>query len=133
MKKLIAKTGGSSGIRDMKLLESAVLNCSQTFNNEDLYPAVIDKVAEMVYEICKNHPFVDGNKRVAVLSMLMILNINGMSMTYTQKELIDLVLGIADSMIDDIGILNWINLHTFKVSVGVLLNYIVVCYFWVYF
>ena len=109
--KLIAKTGGSDGIRDIGLLESAVLNCSQTFNGEDLYPSAIEKAAKMAFGICKNHPFVDGNKRVAVLSMLMMLSINGVPLHYTQKELIELGLGIAEGTIDDAGILNWINLH----------------------
>jgi len=109
--KLIAKTGGSVGIRDMGLLESAVLNCSQTFSGEDLYPSVIEKAVKMAFGLCKNHPFVDGNKRIAVLSMLMILNLNGIFIHYTQKELIKLGLGIADNTVDDKGILNWINLR----------------------
>ena len=109
--KLIAKTGGLGGVRDMGLLESAILNCSQTFDGEELYPAVTDKAAQMAFGICKNHPFLDGNKRAAILSMLMMLRVNGVSLCYTQKELIDLGLGIAEGTVDDSGILAWINFH----------------------
>ena len=63
--KLIAATGGSPGIRDAGLLESAVLGCYQSFGGIDLYPTIINKSARMAFAICKNHPFVDGNKRVA--------------------------------------------------------------------
>ena len=110
--KLIAKTGGLGGVRDIGLLESAVLNCSQTFDGEELYPTVIEKAAQMAFGICKNHPFIDGNKRSSVLAMLMMLHINGVNLRYTQKELIDLGLGIAEGAVDDNGILDWINQHT---------------------
>jgi len=109
--KLIVKTGGLNGIRDMGLLESAILNCSQTFDDEELYPTTTEKAARIAFGICKNHPFLDGNKRVAILSMLMMLQINDMPIRYTQKELINLGLGIADGTIDDKGILSWINQH----------------------
>ena len=109
--KLIEKTGGLGGIRDVGLLESAVLNCSQTFDGEELYPTVADKATQMAFGICKNHPFIDGNKRTSVLAMLMMLRINGIVLRYTQKELIELGLAIAEGTIDDTGISDWINRH----------------------
>ena len=112
--KLIAKTGGLGGVRDMGLLESAVLNCSQTFGGEELYPAIADKAVQMAFGICKNHPFLDGNKRTAILSMLVMLYINDVALCYTQKELIDLGLGIAEGSIDDEGIHGWIDRHKKK-------------------
>ena len=98
--KLIAVTGGSPGLRDMGLLESAVLGCYQSFGGIDLYPSVIEKAARMAFAICKNHPFIDGNKRVAVTSMLVILRMNDISLAYAQRELVMLGLGIADGGID---------------------------------
>ena len=62
--KLISATGGSSGIRDVRLLESAVFGCYQSYDGNDLYPSLIEKSARMAFVICKNHPFIDGNKRV---------------------------------------------------------------------
>jgi len=109
--KLTAATGGSPGIRDLKLLESAVLGCYQSFGGEDLYPSVIEKAARMAYTISKNHPFVDGNKRVSVVSMLATLRMNNVAFSFTQQELIELGLGIADGSFGYEEILAWINAH----------------------
>jgi len=109
--KLIAATGGSPGVRDASLLESAVLGCYQTFADEDLYPSITEKAARMAFAVCKNHPFIDGNKRAAVTSMLVILRMNGVMPSYTQQELIELGLGIADGSIDYENIVEWIDSH----------------------
>ena len=109
--KLIIATGGSPGIRDIGLLESAVLGCYQAFDGEDLYPTVIEKAARIAYAVCKNHPFLDGNKRTAVASMLVILRINDIFLLYSQQELIMLGLGIADGSIAYEDIVVWINAH----------------------
>ena len=109
--KLITATGGSPGLRDMGLLESAVLGCTQTFDGEDLYPTVIEKASRMAYSICKNHPFTDGNKRVAVTALLVILRINDVNLSFTQEELILIGLGIADGTIGYEDIIAWVNRH----------------------
>lgn len=109
--KLVAKTGGSGGVRDVGLLESAVLNCYQSFGDAELYPSIIEKAARMAYAICKNHPFVDGNKRAAVTAMLVILRINGVELAYTQPELIALGLGIADGSVEYETIVEWLSNH----------------------
>jgi len=107
----INNTGGGSGIRDFGLLESAVLGCCQTFGGVDLYPTIVDKAAWMAYAICKNHPFVDGNKRSAVVSMLTMLDMNDITLSYTQQELIDLGMGVANGEIDFDEIVTWIHKH----------------------
>jgi len=107
--KLISVTGGSSGIRDIGLLESAVLGCYQSFGGIDLYPSIIEKSARVAFSICKNHPFVDGNKRVAVTSMLVMLRMNDIELLFTQKELIIFGLGIADGSNNYDEIILWIN------------------------
>jgi len=109
--KLIAATGGSPGLRDMGLLESAVQGCAQTFGGEDIYPTVIEKAARMAYTICKNHPFIDGNKRVAVTAMLVILRMNDVPISFSQQDLISLGLSIADGSIDYEDIIDWVNVH----------------------
>jgi len=111
--KLTVATGGSPGIRDIGLLESAVLGCSQTFDGEDIYPTVIEKASRMAYSISNNHPFVDGNKRVAVTVLLVMLRMNNITLSFTQKELIVLGLGIADGSIVYEDIVAWVNLHLF--------------------
>ena len=109
--KLVAATGGSPGIRDMGLLESAVLGCTQTFGGEEIYPTVVEKAARMAYSLCKNHPFIDGNKRVAVTALLVILRMNNVSLQYTQQELITLGLKAADGSINYENIVVWVNSH----------------------
>ena len=88
--RLIYETDGSPGLRDMGLLESAVLGCYQSYDTIDLYPTVIEKSARMAYAICKNHPFIDGNKRSAVVAMLVLLRMNNIELTYSQNELVSL-------------------------------------------
>ncbi|MDY3927880.1 MAG: type II toxin-antitoxin system death-on-curing family toxin [Clostridia bacterium] len=109
--KLISKTGGLNGIRDVSMLESAVLSCFQTFDEEELYPEIVDKAARMAFGICKNHPFIDGNKRTAILSMITILYTNGIKILYSQQELIQLGLGIADGSINYENIVEWVKKH----------------------
>jgi death-on-curing protein len=108
---LIAAMCGSDGLRDKGLLESAVLNCYQTFGGEELYPGVIEKAAWLAFGICANHPFVDGNKRAAVTSMITILDMNDVAISYTQKELVALGLGISDRSLDYEAVLEWVRLH----------------------
>jgi len=112
--KLINVTGGSPGLRDIGLLESAVLGCNQSFGGVDIYPTIIDKAARLAYAVCKNHPFIDGNKRVAVTALLVTLQMNDILLSFTQTELIDLGLGVADSSIDYDGIIAWVNAHIVK-------------------
>ena len=109
--KLIRKTGGLSGIRDMGLLESAAVNCMQTFEERELYPTIIEKAAITVFSLCQNHPFIDGNKRIAVLTMLVMLRLNRVELSYTQHELIDFGLRIADNALNYDSIIDWINAH----------------------
>ena len=101
-------TGGAFGLRDKGLLESAVMGCYQSFGGVELYPTVVEKAARMAYSLSKNHPFIDGNKRIAVTSMLVLLRMNGVYLHYTQKELIELGLGVANGSIDYNGIVDWI-------------------------
>ncbi len=108
---IIERTGGSGGLRDMGLLESAVLSCLQTFNEEELYPTVIEKAAHLAFGLCKNHPFVDGNKRIAILSMLTTLTVNGFECEFSQNELINLGVGIAEGSLNEDKIRKWIREH----------------------
>jgi len=110
-KKLITRTGGVDGLRDRRLLESAVLNCYQTFGGEDLYPGVIGKATRLAFGICANHPFIDGNKRTAVTSMLVVLRLNNIAVSFSQAELIALGLGIADGSFNYEAVADWIRSH----------------------
>lgn len=74
--RIIAETGGSDGLRDLGLLASALAQPRQTFGGQDLYPSLVEKAAAAGYSLIKNHPFVDGNKRIghAVVEAMPMLN-----------------------------------------------------------
>lgn len=109
--KLLEATGGFPGLRDRGLLESAVLSVNAGFEDVERYPTAEEKAARLAYALISNHPFVDGNKRVGVLSMLMILKLNGVTLRYTQQELIDLGLAAASGKMGYEEILEWILHH----------------------
>ena len=109
--KLLDATGGLSGTRDLGLLESAVYSANQVFGEEEAYPTVEQRAARLAYAITQNHPFVDGNKRVGMLVMLMTLRLNHVQIQYTQAELIQLGLSVADNSYRYEDILAWINNH----------------------
>ena len=97
--RLIDETGGSHGIRDVGLLQSAVSRPMATFGGEDLYPDIFQKAAALTESLVKNHPFIDGNKRTAISSTGLFLRINGYNLETSQKELEDFTLKLATGKI----------------------------------
>lgn len=109
--KVIAKTGGSYGLRDRGLLESAVYSANNAFGDAEVYPSLEEKAARLAFAITGNHAFVDGNKRIGMLVMLLTLRLNGRAVVHTQAELIALGLGVADGSLGYAEILAWITAH----------------------
>ena len=109
--KLIDRTGGSHGVRDRNLLESAVFSAVSCFGDSEAYPTVEEKAARLMFAITNNHAFVDGNKRIGVLTMLMTLQLNNVKISYTQAELIAFGLSVASGESDYNNILEWIKKH----------------------
>lgn len=109
--KLIERTGGSHGLRDQSLLESAVYSAMSGFWDNEAYPSVEEKAARLMFSITNNHAFVDVNKRIGVLTMLMTLQLNNVKIKYTQTELISLGLSVADGKTKYTEILDWIMEH----------------------
>ena len=105
---LISATGGTDGLRDMGLLESALNSPFQTFDEIDMYPTLQQKAARLAFSIVKNHPFLDGNKRSGIHVMLVFLAINGILPDHRQEELIEIGLKLADGSIDDIFLFQWL-------------------------
>jgi len=91
----IERYGGSFGIRDRSLLESALAMPEATFSGEDLHPSSFEKAAAYVFHLVKNHPFVDGNKRVGLAVGLAFLALNDILITATDDELVELILDVA--------------------------------------
>jgi death-on-curing protein len=106
--KMAKSTGGDSGVRDINLLQSALNNAFSTFDGYELYKTVEKKCANICFCIINNHPFVDGNKRMGIYVMLILLEYNGIVLNFTQQELVDLGLGVADNRYGQEDISNWI-------------------------
>lgn len=98
-RQIIEQSGGISGIRDLGLLESAVSQPKMTFGGEDLYPEVTDKAAALGFSLIKNHPFLDGNKRVGHAAMEIFLVLNGLEIAALVDEQEQIILMIADGQL----------------------------------
>lgn len=110
--RLLAETGGSPGVRDLGLLASAVARPQATFGGEDLYPDLFDKAAALLDSIIRNHPFVDGNKRVGITATGLFLRRNGWRLNATNRELETFALTVAQSVASFEQIVAWLCLHT---------------------
>ncbi|MBQ7010370.1 MAG: type II toxin-antitoxin system death-on-curing family toxin [Clostridia bacterium] len=108
------ETGGSIGVRDMDLLESAINNAYNTFGGEELYRTKEEKAASLGFSLISNHAFVDGNKRIGVYVMLTFLEAEGVKMNCTNADVVDLGLSVASGKMKYAEVLDWIN--KFKVK-----------------
>lgn len=108
---LIQETGGISGLRDEGLLESALAAPFQTFDGQPLYQSLQQKAARLCCGLVKNHPFLDGNKRIGAHTMLVFLALNGVELDYTQEELSNIILQIAASAAGEKELLDWLINH----------------------
>ena len=108
---LIQQTGGSEGVRDYNLLDSALETPFQSFGGEELYPTIQAKAARLGYGLIKNHCMIDGNKRIGTHAMLVFLALNGIELKYTQKELYETILDVAAGKIEYEDLLQWVLNH----------------------
>ena len=105
---LIEEIGGCPGVRDMNLIESAIEGVYQTFDDQELYPTIEEKGARMCYCIISNHAFVDGNKRIGILTMLSFFELNGVNLNYSDDDLIKIGIHIADGSMDYETLVRWV-------------------------
>ena len=110
-KQLIDETGGLDGVRDEALLDSAINAPFQKFGGDDLFPTVQQKAARLCFGIIKNHAFIDGNKRIGIHTMLVFLALNGIEISYTQKELYQTILDLASGKLELDSLTHWIIEH----------------------
>ena len=108
---LVRETGGSDGLRDEALLESAVSAPFQCFDGTDAFPSLQQKAARLGFGLVKNHAFIDGNKRIGAHAMLVFLALNGIELAYTQEELSDMILGVAADKLSFEDMVKWILTH----------------------
>jgi death-on-curing protein len=97
---LIHKFGGSHGIRDKNALSSAVARPYTTFDNKELYPTEIEKAAAIIESLVKNHPFIDGNKRIGYVMMRMILLESGKDVDASLNEKYEFVISISKGQME---------------------------------
>ena len=108
---LIQQTGGSEGVRDYNLRDSALETPFQSFGGDELYPTIQAKAARLGYGLIKNHCMIDGNKRIGTHSMLVFLALNGIELKYMQKELYETILDVAAGKIEYEDLLQWVLNH----------------------
>lgn len=104
-------TGGSVGVRDEGLLDSAVEGAFATFDGVELYPSKEEKAAKLGYSLVSNHAFVDGNKRIGVYVMISFLELNGIHIDSSDEDVVALGLGVADGSMSQDDVLKWIYDH----------------------
>lgn len=110
--KLIAEeTGGSIGVRDEALLESALENAFAGFGGQEFYPTKEEKGARLGYTLISNHAFVDGNKRIGMYVMLTFLEVNGIRLECTNEEVVEVGLTVAAGTMEYEELLAWIRAH----------------------
>ena len=114
--RIIEETGGSHGIRDISLLQSAVARPESSFDGKDLYTDLVTKAASLMHSIIKNHPFVDGNKRTAITSASIFLLRNGFRVNASNRELERFTLNVASKDVELNEITGWFKEHTKKVQ-----------------
>ena len=105
---LIEITGGAVGIRDDGMLDSALNTPFQVFDDIALFPGIIQKAARLGFGLIKNHPFLDGNKRIGAHTMLVFLELNGIHLSYSQEELYTIILGVASGKNTYEDLLQWL-------------------------
>jgi death on curing protein len=92
--------GGGSGVRDRGLLESAVAQPQTSFGGQFTHPGPFEMAAAYLFHVVSNHPFVDGNKRAGLLSALVFLDLNGISLDRPSDRLYELTMRVAESQLD---------------------------------
>ena len=110
--RLIEETGGSHGVRDVALLESAVARPQATFDGVDLYLDLFCKAAALMDSLIRNHPFIDGNKRTGIAAAALFLRQNGRYLTATSSELEAFTFYVTESRPDVSEIAAWLKTHS---------------------
>ena len=92
----IERYGGTEGLRDSGLLESALAMPAATYGGEFLHSTLFEMAAAYLFHLCNNHPFLDGNKRTALAACLAFLWLNDLEVAADPDEIAELVLDVAD-------------------------------------
>ena len=116
-RRIMERTGGAVGVRDLNALESALAQPRMTFGGEDLYPTLVDKACALGFSLIQNHPFLDGNKRVGHAAMETFLVLNGFEIDASVDEQEEVVLKIASGKMGRDELTAWLRAHLVEKSV----------------
>lgn len=105
---LIQRYGGSTGIRDMKLLESALEQPKATFGGTYLHDTIFKMAAAYGYHLCNNHPFIDGNKRISLVAMDIFLQQNSYEIVATEKETYKVIMRLSTGNLSKEQLTSWL-------------------------
>ncbi len=109
--RVIDQTGGADGVRDLGAVESAVFQPQMTFGSKELYPTMQTKAAALCFSLVKNHPFVDGNKRVGHAAMETFLVLNGWELAAATDDAEQTILSLATGNLQREQLVAWIASH----------------------
>lgn len=105
---LIDRYGGTHGVRDENLLDSAMNAPFQGYGEYEFYPSVVQKAVRLCYGLVMNHPFHDGNKRIGAMALLTTLDLNHLNLKTNSAELSEIILRLAAGTITDETLLQWV-------------------------
>ena len=111
---MIDRYGGSHGIRDLGLIQSAIARPQSSFGGEDLYQSIFDKAAALFHSLMFNHAFVDGNKRTTMVSTARFLSMNGYELEVDGKEFVAFPLRVENKHLSIEEISRWLKKHSKK-------------------
>ena len=112
--RVIKQSGGATGIRDSEILASAIAQPYMTYDGQDLYPSLIEKVAALGFSLINNHPFVDGNKRIGHAAIEVTLLMNGFEIEATTDEQERVILSVASSEMTRESFLTWLQSNVIR-------------------
>lgn len=112
---MVSLYGGSHGIRDLGLVESAISRPKATFGGKDLYPDIFTKAAALFHSLMFNHAFVDGNKRTTISTTARFLNLNGYKLDVSMREFVDFPLRVENNHLSYEEIAKWLKKHAKKI------------------
>ncbi len=114
--RIIAASGGSTGVRDIGILASSLAAPFQTFGGVDLIPGIAQKAAALAFGIIRSHPFVDGNKRTAYVLMKTLLVDHRLRLTATEDERENALVAVADGSGSAQRFTGWLEANVSKAS-----------------
>lgn len=114
---MIKRFGGSFGIRDLGLIDSAVARPQASFGGYDLYPDIFEKATALLQSLLKNHPFVDGNKRTALTSAGLFLKMNGWELKNVHNEEVEFAIKVDNNNLTLEQISKWLKEHSVRFRV----------------